>query len=247
MLAGPVRLNRYLAGVGLGSRRACEKLIEDRRVSINGRTVDDLATRVEPDDRVRLDGRDIGLRPPAYLALHKPRGILTTCADPSGRDTVLDLLPKHLGRLFPVGRLDKDSEGLLLLTNDGALAQVITHPSHSVEKEYEVHLDRPFDPAIIHDLLEGFYIEGGKARMQSVYRLANRKIKVILKQGIKRQIRLMLQRKGYEVLRLKRIRVGAIRLGNLRIGEWRHLDKSELRAMSGAPRTSSFLMRLPSK
>jgi len=241
-----MRINRYLASAGLGSRRACEELILDGRVSINGKTVTDLATQVAPGDQVKAGNRKLTTPSHTTLALNKPRGILTTCSDPERRTTVLDILPKGLGRLFPVGRLDKDSEGLLLLTNDGDLSQRLTHPSHQVEKEYEVVLDHAFESALIPKLLRGFLIEGGRAKIEAVHPLGARRIKVILRQGIKRQIRLMFFEVGYEVLSLKRTRIGKLKLGKLRPGEWRQLSRSETQQLEqpgGASRREKVAAR----
>lgn len=222
-----MRINRYLATAGLGSRRACEELVLEGRVSINGKTVTDLASQVAPGDQVKVGNRKLTTPSLTTLALNKPRGILTTCSDPERRTTVLDILPEGMGRLFPVGRLDKESEGLLLLTNNGDLAQRLTHPSHQVEKEYEVILDHAYESALTPKLLRGFLIEGGRAKMEAVHPLGARRIKVILRQGIKRQIRLMFFEVGYEVVRLKRIRIGKLKLGRLLPGEWRQLSRSE--------------------
>ena len=162
-----MRLNRFLAAAGFGSRRACEALIKDGKISINGHFIRNLATIVQPGDDVRVAGKPPPRpSPPVYILLHKPKGILCTRSDERKRSTVFDLVPAHFGRLFHVGRLDKDSEGLILLTNDGALSQRLTHPGHEVEKEYEVLLDRPFDAQHTPRLLRGFMIvsragEGG--------------------------------------------------------------------------------------
>lgn len=226
-----MRLNRFLASAGLGSRRACETLISDGLVRINGKTISDLSTQVLPGDAVIVRGKKIESQSLAYLALYKPKGILTTCADPQGRATVVELLPPHFGRLFHVGRLDKDSEGLLILTNDGALAQKLTHPAHLIDKEYEVVIDKPFNPDHRAKLLTGLYIEGGKAKMESVHELASTKLKIVLRQGIKRQIRLMLYRMGYEVVKLKRTRIGHLKLADMTPGEYRMLRKEEVRML----------------
>jgi len=233
-----MRLNRFLASAGLGSRRACETLITDGLVRINGKTISDLSTQVLPGDTVVARGKKIESQNLAYLILNKPKGVLTTCADPQGRSTVLDLLPPHYGRLFHVGRLDKDSEGLLILTNDGALAQKLTHPAHLVDKEYEVVIDKPFDGNHRGKLLTGIFIEGGKAKMESVHAIAPTKLKIVLRQGIKRQIRLMLYRMGYEVVKLKRTRIGHLKLEDMQPGQYRLLRKEEVRLLEeeSAPR-----------
>lgn len=237
-----MRLNRYLASAGLGSRRACETLITEGLVRINGKTITDLATQVLPGDSVVARGKKIESQNLIYLVLHKPRGILTTCADPQGRATVIEMLPPHYGRLFHVGRLDKDSEGLLILTNDGALAQKLTHPAHLVDKEYEVVIDKPFDLTHRPKLITGIFIEGGKAKMESVYSIVPTKLRIVLRQGIKRQIRLMLYKMGYEVLKLKRTRIGHLKLDDMKPGEYRQLRGEEVRMLeeeSAPPRRSS--------
>jgi 23S rRNA pseudouridine2605 synthase len=229
-----MRLNRFLAASGLGSRRACEALIKEGKVSINGHFIRDLATVVDPGDEVRVAGKP-PLRPvaPAYILLHKPKGVVCTRSDERGRQTIFDLVPAHFGRLFHVGRLDKESEGLILLTNDGALTQRLTHPAHEVEKEYEVLLDRPFEAQQISKLLRGFVIEGGRARMERVQIVAPLVVKVVLRQGIKRQIRLMFLKLGYEVKRLIRTQIGGLEIGTLRPGEWRALLKREVALLKG--------------
>ena len=239
-----MRLNRYLAAAGLGSRRACEAIITSGRVSINGRPVAALATTVEPADAVKVDGRAVEVQRQIYILLNKPAGFLSTRTDPRQRDTVFDLLPEDLGRVFHVGRLDKDSEGLLLLTNDGEFALRLTHPRYKVDKEYEVILDRPFDMTLGEKLRQGVFIkvdadqEGQppqrvRAHAEGIYKLANNKLKVILRQGLKRQIRLMFLAVGYEVKRLERVRQGTLRLGNLRPGDWRYLETREVAALLG--------------
>jgi 23S rRNA pseudouridine2605 synthase len=229
-----MRLNRFLAASGFGSRRGCEALIKEGKVSINGHFIRDLATLVNPGDDVRVAGRP-PLRPAAaaYILLHKPKGVVCTRSDERGRRTIFDLVPAHFGRLFHVGRLDKESEGLILLTNNGSLAHRLTHPTHEVEKEYEVLLDRPFEASQIEKLLRGFVIEGGRARMQRVQIVAPSTVKVILRQGIKRQIRLMFLKLDYEVKRLIRTRIGNLKIGALQPGEWRPLSQREVALLQG--------------
>lgn len=224
---GGMRLNRHLAAAGFGSRRACEELILAGRVSINGRICRELATVVAPADRVAVGSRRAVAQQSLTLLAYKPRGVVCTAADEAGRPTILSLLPKGLPRLFPVGRLDRDSEGLLILTNDGDLALRLTHPRYKVEKEYEVRLDRPFDLAHAARLLCGFHILGGRAKMESVTVLRPDLIRVVLCQGIKRQIRLMLYELGYEVKRLCRVRIGPIEDPKMGSGRWRELTRAE--------------------
>ena len=239
-----MRLNRYLAAAGLGSRRACEALITNGRVAINGRPCTNLATVVGPDDSVKLDNKVVQVQRPVYVLLNKPAGFLSTRTDPRQRDTVFDLLPQDFPRVFHVGRLDQDSEGLLLLTNDGEFAQRLTHPRYKVDKEYEVHVDRPFDMTLAEKLHQGVFIkidpeqEGQppqrvRAGAEAVFKLNAQKLKVILRQGLKRQIRLMFLQVGYEVKKLERVRLGTLKLGSLRSGEWRYLNDKEVSALKG--------------
>ncbi len=239
-----MRLNRFLAAAGLGSRRACEAIITAGRVSINGRPVTNLATTVLPEDAVKVDNRAVQAERQVCVMLNKPVGYLSTRTDPNQRDTVFDLLPPDMPRLFHVGRLDLDSEGLLLLTNDGDLALRLTHPRYKIEKEYEVSLDRQYETGLTEKLLQGVYIpvdsreEGGppervRAKAEAIHKLGPNKLKVILRQGLKRQIRLMFLEFGYEVKRLERVRLGPLRLGRLKTGDWRFLDAGEVAALRG--------------
>ncbi|MGA7394162.1 MAG: pseudouridine synthase [Terrimicrobiaceae bacterium] len=235
-----MRLNRFLAAAGFGSRRACEALIKDGKVSINGHFVRDLATIVQPGDDVRVAGKPPPrLAPPVCILLHKPKGIVSTRSDERKRSTVFDLVPSHFGRLFHVGRLDKESEGLILLTNDGALSQRLTHPRHDVEKEYEVLLDKPFEPRHSERLVGGFHIEGGRAKAERVRIFGPTLVRVVLRQGIKRQIRLMFLKLGYEVERLRRTRIGGLELGRLKPGEWRMLSAREVALLTGGDKRES--------
>ena len=228
-----MRLNRFLAAAGFGSRRACEALILDGKVSINGHFIRVLATAVQPGDDVRVSGRQARAALPVYILLNKPRGYVCTRSDEHGRKTIFDLIPEHYGRLFHVGRLDKESEGLLLLTNDGDLAQRLTHPAHEIEKEYEVLLDKPFDAALGPKMMRGYAIEGGRARVERIHIIAPQHIKVVLRQGLKRQIRLMFYKLGYEVKRLMRTRIAGVEYGGLKAGQWRPLKAKEIALLSG--------------
>lgn len=222
-----MRLNRFLAAAGLGSRRSCDQLISSGAVVINGTRIQNLATQVNDGDDVRVNGRRIHAATPVTLLLNKPRGFVVTRSDERGRRTVYDLVPPEYSTLFHVGRLDKESEGLLLMTNDGALAQRLTHPSHTIEKEYEVALDKAFDPVHQEKLLKGFHIEGGRAKFERLRILAPKVIQVTLRQGLKRQIRLMLYEMGYEVERLRRTRIGALTDYRLPPGACRRLTEKE--------------------
>jgi 23S rRNA pseudouridine2605 synthase len=235
-----MRINRFLAAAGLGSRRSCEDLIRGRTVTVNGQICQNLATEVGEEDFVKVGGRRILPEKHLYVVLHKPRGYLCTAADTHERKTIFDLLPRKWPRLFNVGRLDLDSEGLLILTNDGDLALRLTHPRFKIDKEYEVLLDRPFNSGADGPrLLRGVHIEGGHAVAEAVWPIAPKIIRVVLRQGLKRQIRQMLYKVGYEVERLIRTRIGPLRLNELRAGEWRALTAAEVKALStGQPPAS---------
>ena len=240
-----MRLNRFLASAGLGSRRGVEKLILEGHVTINGEPCLDLSTTVLPSDAVKVNGRLVHVEQPCYILLNKPKGFLCTASDEKGRRTIFDLLPKGFPRLFNVGRLDMESEGLLILTNDGALAQHLTHPSHGVEKEYVVILDKPFEPAKREKLLRGFHIEGGRAKMEGLAQLGPVKLKVVLRQGIKRQIRLMFYDLGYEVEQLTRIRIGQLKAQNLPLGAWRMLTPREIGGLMEEQKPTAKFARKP--
>jgi 23S rRNA pseudouridine2605 synthase len=235
-----MRLNRFLAASGFGSRRACEALIREGKISINGHFIRDLATVVKPGDDVRVAGKPPPQpAPPTYMLLHKPKGVVCTRSDERARTTIFDLVPRHFGRLFHVGRLDKDSEGLILLTNDGSLSHRLAHPGHEVDKEYELLLDRPFDARQIPKLLCGFVIEGGRARMERVQVVSPSTLNVVLRQGLKRQIRLMFLKLGYEVKRLIRTRIGDLKIVTLQPGQWRALGKREIALLKGEDKRRS--------
>jgi 23S rRNA pseudouridine2605 synthase len=229
-----MRLNRYLALCGLGSRRACEEIILAGGVRINGRAVRELAVTVQPGDTVVALGRVVRPEEERYVVLHKPPGVLSSRASQGGKRTVYDLLPREVVTLPHVGRLDAESEGLLLLSNDGALAQALTHPSRHMEKEYDVVLDRTFDLKLIPKLLKGIYLEEGRAKAAHVNVEGANKVQVVLTQGINRQIRRMVAALGYKVKRLTRTRLGPLRLGRLPRGSWRELTAREVESLRRA-------------
>ena len=226
-----MRLNRFLAAAGLGSRRHCDELIAAGRVTVNGQPCTDFSTQVEESDHVKVGHRLVRRAEALTIMLHKPAGLVSTRRDPNATDTIYDLLPAKFSRLFNVGRLDAQTEGLLLLTSDGDLAQHLTHPRYKVEKEYEVTLDRRWEPKRGQKLLDGVFLDGKRARLTRLQPIGPTRLRVILQQGLNRQIRRMFYEIGYEVERLVRVRVGRLRLGELPRGNWRPLTKSELAAL----------------
>jgi 23S rRNA pseudouridine2605 synthase len=224
-----VRLNRFLAAAGLGSRRHCDELIAAGRVTINGRVCTNFSAQPRARDHVKVDDKLIHAAPALTIMLHKPAGFVSTRKDLHTRDTVFDLLPKKFSRLFNVGRLDAQTEGLLLLTNDGQLAQRLTHPRFKVDKEYEITLDRPWDPAVAPKLMSGIVLNGQRAKIAQLRSLSPTRLRVILRQGINRQIRRMFHAVGYRVKHLVRVRIGNLRLGDLPRGHWRTLTQRELK------------------
>ena len=203
-----MRLNRFLAAAGVGSRRHCDQLIADGRVTINGRVCTDFSTQPAEGDHVKVGNKLVRSQQHLYVILNKPAGFVSTRADPNVRDKIFDLLP-----------------------NDGDLAQRLTHPRYKVEKEYEVTLDRPWDPALAPKLLAGMMLDGERARMDKVQAIRMTRVRVVLRQGINRQIRRMFYELGFEVKKLVRVRVGHLRLGDLPRGYWRPLTRSELKSL----------------
>ena len=231
----PERLQKVLARAGIGSRRASEALIGEGRVTVNGE-VATLGDRVDPSrDVVEVDGGRVPLDPESrYYALHKPAGVVTTAKDPQGRPTVAELHPEG-PRVFPVGRLDRETEGLLLLTNDGELANRLTHPRYGVEKEYLAEVEGDPGPEAIRRLMRGVELDDGPARAASASRVAGSKgrtaVRLVMTEGRKREVRRMLAGVGLPVRRLVRTRIGPIRLEELGPGETRELEPSEVAAL----------------
>src|SRR5438094_7485447 len=226
-----MRLNRFLAAAGVGSRRYCDQLIAAGRVRINGRPCTDFSAQPTTRDHVKVDGKLVHANQPLHIVMNKPAGFVSTRSDPHARDTIFDLLPSKFRHLFSIGRLDAQSEGLLILTNDGELAQRLTHPRYKIEKEYEVTLDRRWNPALAAKLLRGTYLNGHRTQIARLVAIGPMRSRTVLRQGINRQIRRMFHEIGYEVKRLLRVRIGALRLGDLPGGHWRPLTKSELEAL----------------
>jgi 23S rRNA pseudouridine2605 synthase len=233
------RLQKVLARAGFGSRRASEELIEDGRVRVNGE-VAELGRRVDAGrDRVEVDGRPVGILPGlVYYLLNKPAGVVTTASDPEGRPTVLELVPPE-PRVFPVGRLDLETEGLLICTNDGELAQLLAHPSHGVEKEYLAEVTGDPSPQAIRRLREG--VDIGDATPTAPARVSRRApgvLRIVVHEGRNREVRRMCEAVGHPVRRLVRTRIGPLSDAHLAPGSWRELSLDEVRALSaGAPAT----------
>jgi pseudouridine synthase len=235
------RLQKALAHAGVASRRAAEDLIREGRVEVNGKIVTKLGTSVDAAvDTIRVDGKP--LRKPAvevYLMLHKPRGYVTTLRDPEGRPTVLDLLPSRGARVFPVGRLDYQTEGLLLLTNDGELAAQLMHPRHGVEKTYLAKVRGNPESAELKRLADGIVLDGRRtlpARARVIRRAPNAWLQLGIREGRKHQVRRMLAAIGHPVMKLRRVGYGGLTLGRLPVGSYRSLSAAELATLRRAAR-----------
>jgi len=224
-----MRLNKYISETGVCSRREADKWIEAGRVTCNGKSAV-LGTRVGAGDEVCVDGRPIGVKTkPVYIALNKPTGI--TCTTESHiEDNIVDLIG-HPQRIFPIGRLDKDSEGLILLTNDGDIVNEILRSENNHEKEYLVTVDRPITDLALKMLGDGVKIMGETTKPCTVSRIDRQSFRMILTQGLNRQIRRMCSALGYKAQRLKRVRIMHIELGNLGLGKWRYLTDQELKRL----------------
>ena len=226
------RLNRYLAGAGVASRRAVEEHIRAGRVTVNG-TVAELATRVSPGDDVRLDGRPVARRPLRTVVLHKPAGVVTTAKDTHGRATVVGLVGGD-DRLFPVGRLDLDTTGVLLLTNDGDLAHLLMHPRHEVEKEYRATVEGEPGPEALERLRRGIALEDGVTAPAAVQLEAANVVRLTIHEGRNRQVRRMLAAVGHPAVELERTRYAFLTADGLAAGAWRELGADELRRLRDA-------------
>jgi 23S rRNA pseudouridine2605 synthase len=229
-----VRLQKYLAEAGVASRRKSEKLILDGRVEVNGRLVKELGTKVKPTDIVKVDGKKVGsVEKKIYIMLNKPIGYVTTVDDQFGRKTVLDLIEGVDQRIYPVGRLDYDSSGLLLMTNDGDFAYRLTHPKHQIDKVYHVKVKGHIDEKVIAAFKKGILLDGRRTAPATIRTLKlfekNSLVEVITHEGRNRQVRRMLDSCGHSVLRLKRVAMGLLELGDLEEGSWRYLTAQELK------------------
>jgi 23S rRNA pseudouridine2605 synthase len=236
--ASQPRLQKVLAAAGLGSRRRCEELITEGRVEIDRRVVTELGSRVDPvQQEIRVDGEPLPRPKRQYLMLNKPMGVISTARDPAGRPRVTDLVPAHQ-RLFPVGRLDVSSEGLILVTNDGELANLLTHPRYEVEKTYLAQVVGMPNREALAKLERGVHLAEGFAHAKRVRIKSQHKqsstLEIVLDEGRNREVRRLLARIGHKVLRLKRIAIGPLRLGNLAAGEFRPLGSDEVRELKEA-------------
>ena len=222
-----MRLQKYLSVAGVCSRRKGEELIKSGRVAVNGQIIVELGTKVDPaEDRVEVDGRPVDSSDELiYIALNKPQDVVTSCDHP-GEKIVLDLvnIPQ---RVYPIGRLDKDSTGLLLLTNDGRLHHRLSHPSFDHEKEYDITVAKFITDGALRKLAEGLPMMEDRTRPARVRRMSSRRFRIVLIEGKNRQIRRMVRKVGNRVAKLKRIRVANIKLGRLAPGNWRHLTHKE--------------------
>jgi 23S rRNA pseudouridine2605 synthase len=224
-----VRLNAYLARAGVASRRGADELIKAGRVRVNGEP-GQLNTFVGAADRVEVDGREVAPQRLAYRLLHKPAGVVTTARDPQGRPTVVELVPDE-PRVVPVGRLDAETTGALLLTNDGPLAHRLAHPRYGVEKVYEVEVEREPDDVALARLREGVDLDDGRTAPAEARRIDPSKLELVLHEGRNRQVRRMCEAVGHPVIRLHRSRYAGLTLEGLEPGQWRELEPSEVQQL----------------
>lgn len=231
-----IRLQKILADAGIASRRKAEEIIKEGRVTVNGVVITEMGFKASPfEDHIKVDGKLIKLTPslPVYFMLNKPKKVMCTVEDPEGRETVIDLVKKGIKeRVWPVGRLDYHSEGLVILTNDGDLTLKLTHPRYKVAKVYEVKVkDLPSEEKL-NKLRKGVYLEDGKTQPCEIEFIKNTKenswFKVVLREGKKQQIRRMFAKIGHPVMKLKRIEYGPLKLGKLPVGEFRPLTEREI-------------------
>lgn len=249
-----IRLNKYLADCGIASRRKADELIENGKVQVNGKRVFELGQRVDPScDHIVVGGKTV--KPPLskiYVMFHKPKNVVTTMEDPEGRPTIADFIRRFPQRLFPVGRLDWDSEGLLILTNDGDFAQKVTHPKFEIPKTYLVKVNGQPTPLQLRKLLQGVSIIGGRVRALEVEKIRRGAeqydwLKVVITEGKNRQIRQMFAKIGYDVLKLQRVAIGQLRLGKLDRGEFRVLTPEEVKKVFRVRETETVPRRTSPK
>ena len=230
-----MRLNAYLARAGVASRRAADELILAGRVRVNG-APGQLNTFVESRDRVEVDGRPVSLQQLAYVLLHKPAGVVTTARDPQRRPTVIDFVPRE-PRVVPVGRLDVDTTGALLLTNDGPLAHRLAHPRYGVEKTYVAKVDGDPDETALQQLRDGVELDDGRTAPARARRLGRGRIELVLHEGRTHQVKRMLEAVGHPVQRLHRSRYAGLAVDDLEPGAWRELTSEEVASLSASSGT----------
>jgi 23S rRNA pseudouridine2605 synthase len=235
----PMRLGKYLATAGVASRRASEEIVRAGRVTVDGQTITDPARDVTPEQVINVDGRRVSTAHERVVyALNKPAGVVSTARDPQGRPTVVTMVPQT-ERLYPVGRLDIDTTGLILLTNQGELAHRLTHPSFEVEKTYRVTVAGPsVRDSELRALREGVELEDGRTAPARVRRVAADTLEITIHEGRKRQVKRMCEAVGHPVKRLERIAFGPLTLGDLRQGRWRRLTDAEIEALMAASGSS---------
>ena len=231
-----VRLQKYLAEAGVASRRACEEIIESRRVGVNGRPVRLLGSKVDPArDQVTLDGKPVRVRRKLHIALHKPACCVCSRKDEAGRQTVYDLLPREWSNLYSVGRLDFDTEGLLFLTNDGEFALRLTHPRYGVRKRYLVTAEGRVDGAMLKQFTAGIWHKGERLKAERAWLISASKTRSVvdleLAEGKNREVRRLFESQGVGIERLVRTQVGKIKLGELPPGKWRTLTEPEIKSL----------------
>ena len=231
-----MRIQKFLSRAGVASRRMAEEWMQAGRVRVNGEVVTELGSRIDPaEDTVEVDGKVVTRPPPRWILLHKPRGFLTTRKDPRGRPTVYDLIPDRFRGLRYVGRLDQDTEGLLLLTNEGDTLHRLLHPSYEVEREYRVTVEGHVEEETLEDLESGVTLEDGEARAVRARVLEEAGhgsvLELVLREGRKREVRRMCEAVGHPVTHLLRVRFGPVDLGDLPPGEWRDLTPEEVRTV----------------
>lgn len=235
-----MRLHRYIAQSGITSRRKAEEMIAQGRVMVNGKIITTMGVLVEPGDEVRVDGEFIAVQDSATLIMNKPKGLLTTLDDPQGRPTVMRLIPREYQAVKPVGRLDKDTEGLLLLTTDGELAMRLTHAKYGIEKEYLAVVDGLPSQSSIDKLRKGVFVEGRRTSPAQVEMIpgddtkGTARLKIIIHEGRKRQVREMCRMVGHEVISLRRVRIGHLILKGMAPGEVRRLPKVDVEKLKTA-------------
>ncbi len=249
---GPVRLNRFLARAGVASRREADDLITAGRVAINGKPVTELGSKVTPADRVTLDGRAVSPRGPVYILLNKPRDTITTTDDEKGRRTVMDIVGADASDgtgVFPVGRLDRDTQGAILLTNDGDLAHRLMHPKYTVEKLYVVRTGRAVAPDEIQRLRAGVTLEDGRAAADQIGYVGADQAEVALSvhEGRNRLVRRMFEAVGHEIVQLDRVRYAGLTLEGLRRGRWRRLEPHEVNALRRSVKLKEILFDRPAR